>query len=205
MADIPTDTTGIILAGGASVRLGRDKALIDIHGTPIVQRVARVLHAVVGAVLLVTNRPADFAFLDVPMVEDIYPGVGALGGLHAGLSAMTTKYGLVVGCDMPFLNVDLAAYLLSLRSGYEVVMPRAGRHFEPLHAVYAQECRLAFEKHIRANQRRIIPACQGMRIRYLSEHEVARYDPDRLSFFNVNTSADLERMRDIIEHPGRAR
>lgn len=190
--------SGIILAGGVSSRLGENKALIQVEGEPLIKRVIRKLRPLVAEIVLVTNAPQSLSFLELPMVQDIYQGVGALGGLHAGLGAICTEYGLVVGCDMPFLNADLMRYMISKRHGYDVVMPRVGKYFEPLHTIYAQRCRHAFEQNILAGQRRVFGACSDMHIRYITEDQVARYDPEHLSFFNVNTPQDMQQMRAIL-------
>jgi molybdopterin-guanine dinucleotide biosynthesis protein A len=200
------NTSGIILAGGSSTRLGQDKAMIEIQGEPLIQRVARTISTLVDQVILVTNRPETLAFLGLPMVQDIYPGVGTLGGLHAGLDAIQTTYGLAVGCDMPFLNVGLLRYMISLCqgtdktdvSGYDVVIPRVGQYLEPLHAIYARSCQHAFQKHILSKQYRIRYAFEGMRIRYVQEREILEYDPQQHSFFNVNTSEDQVQMQSIL-------
>jgi molybdopterin-guanine dinucleotide biosynthesis protein A len=163
-----------------------------------------ILHPLVSEVVLVTQGGYQapeaelLAHLEPSVVADVYPGVGTLGGLHAGLSAIRTEYGLVVGCDMPFLNADLLRFMISQSRGYDVVMPRVGKYYEPLHALYARRCVPALEHSILAGQRRILHALAELRIRYIEEPELDRYDPDRLSFFNVNTPEDLERARSLL-------
>jgi molybdopterin-guanine dinucleotide biosynthesis protein A len=192
--------SGVILAGGSSSRLGRNKAFIEIAGQLLIERVVEQVRAVVGEVRLVTNSPKQFAFLRLPMVRDIYQGIGTLGGLHAGLSAIRTEYGLVAGCDMPFLNPDLLRYIVSRRIGYDVVMPRMGQHYEPLHAIYAKRCLPGIEQAISSGRRRILHACVGMRVRWVRTSQVALYDPHCLSFFNVNTAGDVARMNWVLRY-----
>jgi molybdopterin-guanine dinucleotide biosynthesis protein A len=194
-----TGVSGIILAGGASSRFGLNKALLKVGDLPLVAKVANRLRSVVDDLVLVTNLPEQFGFLGLTMVGDIYRGIGTLGGLHAGLSAIRTRYGFVVGCDMPFLNADLLRYMVSVRDRADVIMPRLGRYYEPLHAVYAIQCLPNIEQSIKAGQRRVLRACDGLRIRYVDEEEIARYDPHHRSFFNVNTPDDLQRMNEILE------
>lgn len=193
--DLPSDVMGIILAGGQSTRLGQNKAFIEIDGQILVERVARRLYRVVAQIVLVTNSPDEFAFVGLPMTADLIPGVGAAGGLHAGLSAIGTEYGFVVGCDMPFLNVSLMRYLISLREGYDVVIPRLGQYHEPLHAVYSRRCLATIEERVRSGRRRILDVCRDMRVRYVDEIEIDLHDPHHLSFFNINDPQDLEQMR----------
>jgi molybdopterin-guanine dinucleotide biosynthesis protein A len=198
-ADSTTGVSGIILAGGASSRFGFNKALLKIGDLSLVERVVERLRSVVTDIVLVTNLPDQFGFLDLTMTGDIYRGIGTLGGLHAGLSAIHTEYGLVVGCDMPFLNTDLLRYMVSVRAQADVVMPRLGHYYEPLHAVYARQCLPTIEQSIEAGQRRVLRACDGLHIKYVDENQVARYDPHHHSFFNVNTPKDLRQLNEMLE------
>jgi molybdopterin-guanine dinucleotide biosynthesis protein A len=193
--------SGIILAGGASARLGQDKALVKVAGQPLVERVVDALRALTDEIVLVTPAPERLAWLGLPAVDDVYPGVGTLGGLHAGLSAIHGAFGLVVGCDMPFLSRGLLVYMVQVaRAGdHEVIMPRIGRFYEPLHAIYARSVAPILEARILAGQRRIRQACEGLRTRYIREDEIAAFDPDHLSFFNVNTPADLDRALALLQ------
>ena len=194
-----TGVSGIILAGGASSRFGFNKALLKIGDLPLVERVAKRLHSVVDDLVLVTNLPEQFGFLGLTTVGDIHRGIGTLGGLHAGLNAIRTRYGIVVGCDMPFLNPDLLRYMVSVRDQADVIMPRIGRYYEPLHAVYARQCLPIIEQSIKAGERRVLRACDGLHIKYVDEEEIARYDPHHLSFFNVNTPDDLRKMNEMLQ------
>lgn len=196
--------SGIILAGGNSLRLGQEKALIDTGGQLLIERVVHRLGRVVDRIVLVTNDPERYAFLGLPMVGDIYPGVGTLGGLHAGLAAIEAPYGLAVGCDMPFLNPALLRYMISLRVGCDAVMPRVGRYREPLHALYARTCAARFAQAIEAGQRRIMHALNGMRVCYVERDAIVGYDPQLRSFLNVNEPEDLVQMQALIDEEGRA-
>jgi molybdopterin-guanine dinucleotide biosynthesis protein A len=190
--------SGIILAGGQSSRLGQNKALIPVGGQPLVQRVVDRLSQVVRRIVRVTKSPSQFQFLDLQMVSDHYAGVGALAGLHAGLAAIDADYGLVVGCDMPFLNPALLHYMVSLAPDYDAVIPHVGAYYEPLHAIYSKRCIGPIEQRIQAGGRRLHRICEGMRVRYLTEAEIEEHDPARLAFFNVNSQQDLAQMYDLL-------
>ena len=192
--------SGIILAGGASSRFGFNKALLKVRGLSLVERVADRLRNLVAEVVLVTNLPEEFDFLGLTMVGDIYQGIGTLGGLHAGLSAIGAAYGLVVGCDMPFLNAELLRFIISIRDQADIVMPRIGNYHEPLHALYAKRCLPVIEQKIQEGERRVLRACDKLPTRYVDQEQIARYDPQHLSFFNVNTPEDLRRMMEMLEN-----
>jgi molybdopterin-guanine dinucleotide biosynthesis protein A len=99
---------------------------------------------------------------------------------------------------MPLLNVALLRHIVSLRHGYDVVMPRIGEYLEPLHALYGKRCLPGIERAIEAGQRRVLRACDGVRVRHVDQDEIATYDPRHLSFFNVNDADDLSTMAELL-------
>ncbi len=110
--------TGVIQAGGRSTRMGgRPKALMDLGGCRIIERVLVALTAVVDDVLLVTNTPELYAFLELPMVADVYPDRGSLGGIYSGLKAASGEAAFTIACDMPFLHPDVVRLVVARRPG----------------------------------------------------------------------------------------
>ena len=208
-SDIPP-LTGLILAGGQSRRLGQDKALVRIGnaGPTLVERVASALRPLCDEILLVGGESARYAFLELPVVPDIYAEAGALGGIYAGLCAASHEHALAVGCDMPFLNPALLRYMADLPRDYDVLVPRwareaggAGQLYTPknelaaqtLHAIYGRACQPFMRALLaeRAGERRVIAFFPQVRVRYVEPDEVAQFDPAGRSFFNVNTPAQL--------------
>jgi len=133
------------------------------------------------------------------IVTDIYPGKGALGGIHAGLTASNKFYNLVVACDMPFLNQALLKYMVQLAPGFDLVVPRVGEWVEPLHAVYAKDCQAPIERLLEQGETRVRALFGLVKVRYIENDEIERFDPKHLSFFNVNTEADLERAQQLLK------
>src|SRR5499426_4073354 len=118
--------TGIIQAGGRSTRMGgQPKALIELGGRPIIARVLAALAPAVDDVLLVTNTPELYAFLGLPMVGDVYPDHGALGGIYSGLEA-AGEIAFTVACDMPFLHPEVVRLVVGRAGEGDVVIPRVG-------------------------------------------------------------------------------
>ncbi len=117
--------TGIILAGGASRRMGRDKAFIEFEGAPLIARVIERMQTLSAEIILVANDTDAYARFGLRVVNDVVPGKGSLGGIFSGLQAAREPYALAVACDMPFLNPALLRYLISLASHFDVVIPRA--------------------------------------------------------------------------------
>lgn len=189
--------SGIVLAGGRSRRLGRDKAVEPVGGVPLLQRVLGRLAQVTYERVVVVNEAARAAALplppDVRAVVDRYPGAGPLGGIFTGLSAAVGGWGLVTACDMPFLNVRLLRHLLSQREGYDAVVPLLDGRPEPTHALYSRACLPHIQERLEAGRYKIAAFFESVRVRFVPQEEVEALDPGRLSFFNVNTQEDLDR------------
>jgi molybdopterin-guanine dinucleotide biosynthesis protein A len=191
--------TAIVLAGGKSSRLGRDKALEKIGGVYLIKRVIDSLSQLGDDIIVVTAAPNQLSDLNVEKVIDTYPRTGAKVGLCTGLNASLSFYSLVVACDMPFLNIDLLRYLLDSASGFDAVIPRIGDNIEPLHAVYSKNCIPILEEQISKGKLKISDLFSEIKVRYVEAEEIERYDPQHLSLFNINSEADLKRAKTIIE------
>lgn len=132
------------------------------------------------------------------MIVDLYPGKGALGGIYTGLASADSFYSLVVGCDMPFLNRDLLCYLIELAPGFDAVVPRIDGMYEPLHAVYSKGCLTSISELMKRSRLGISNLFDLVNIRYIDKEEIAKFDPQFLSFFNANTLADMKKARELI-------
>ena len=192
---------GIILAGGKGKRLGgMDKALRGLDGKSLLERVIERIQPLFSRLILVTNTPELYSSFPGKVVTDLQAHRGPLGGIEAGLLATEDMVNFVTGCDMPFLNQRLIRWMQAYTRDYDIVIPRLGSYIEPLHAFYG---------------RRALPLIQGLlgkgnyklsnlltaplRVYYLNEGQVRELDPEGLSFFNINTPADLARAAKIIE------
>ncbi|MCK4837639.1 MAG: molybdenum cofactor guanylyltransferase [Desulfobulbaceae bacterium] len=185
------DCTGVLLAGGKSSRFGANKALTKLAGKAMIEHPAKILAELFENYLLITNTPAEYAFLGWPMVGDIYPDAGPLAGIHTALKAVTSPLIFVAGCDMPFLDKTLISYLCSLVEGYDVVVPRTAKGLEPLHAIYRQSIVEIIDKNLARGNRKIHQVFSELKIREVSEAEMLAATGDLISFRNINTMADL--------------
>jgi molybdopterin-guanine dinucleotide biosynthesis protein A len=201
MADI-TGITGIILAGGKSTRIGANKPQLKIGESHLIDRVLGTLSQFTSSILIVAAEDqiglAISATPGARWVKDIYPGKGPLGGIYTGLMHAETSYSLVVGCDMPFLNSGLLKYLIEGAYGYAAAVPKIGWMIQPLHAVYSKSCLPSIEALIREDQLQIIKLFDLVNTRYVTEKEIDQFDPDRLSFLNINTEGDLLKAEVLI-------
>jgi len=193
--------TSIVLAGGKSLRFGRHKALEEIGGQSLIQRVIDRL-APLGTDIIVVVAHRDQVFLPdskAKIVTDVYPAKGSLCGIYSGLKAAPSSHSLVVACDMPFLNLDLLRYLTELCHAFDAVIPRLEGLLEPLHAVYSKSCLGPMETLLHEDRLKIADFLPAVKVRYVDEAEVEKFDPQRLSFFNINSEADLERAKTLLE------
>ena len=204
-----TDATGahlevssIILAGGKSRRLGRDKAIESVGGEPLIARVVERMSQVSEQIVVVVNSQRRASELPLPesakIAVDLYPQGGALGGIFSGLDAADGRWGIVVACDMPFLNVGLFSLLLSLRDESDAVVPVLEGRPEPTHALYSKRCLPYMERKLKADELKIAGFFDEVRVKFVPEEDVDRLDPGRLSFFNINTETDLQRALTLV-------
>jgi molybdopterin-guanine dinucleotide biosynthesis protein A len=197
----PSRVSGVILAGGESRRLGRNKALVRIGGRPLIERVVETIAPLTAEVIVVVASPEQAAALPLPrsvrVVSDRYPGCGSLGGIFSGLAASGEPWTLVVACDMPFLDPTLLRHLMAARRGVDAVVPYLEGQPQPLHALYRKTCLVPMERMLRAGQLKIAPLFAAVRVRYADETTIDRIDPSHRSFFNINTPADVEEAQGV--------
>jgi molybdopterin-guanine dinucleotide biosynthesis protein A len=186
--------TGVILAGGKSSRYGTNKAFVEIHGTKLIERVIHVMGSLFERLVLVTNTPHEYSYLALPMVEDMIKGLGPIGGIHTGLETISDETGFFVACDMPYLNETLLRHMVVLKEGFDAVIPRIGWMVEPLHAIYTKQCLPAIRESLNSRTYQAMRFFQKIRVRYVDEEELRRFDPQLRSFLNINKPEDLDRL-----------
>lgn len=198
------EISAVVLAGGKSQRLGMDKSLLVLDGEWLLQRIVSQLATLSSDVLVVATDGEKLASLRVPIIPDACPGMGPLGGIYSGLRAMRFERGLFVACDMPFLNLPLLRYMIQLSPQFDVVIPRVGDKTEPLHAVYSKACLQPIADLLDRGQRRVIHFFDCVRVRYVEADEIEVFDPDHLSFLNINTPSDLQRAQALLRQATQA-
>jgi molybdopterin-guanine dinucleotide biosynthesis protein A len=195
--------TVAIQAGGESRRMGQNKALVPFLGQPLIQHVVTRIAPIADEVIVTTNRPADYAFLDLPLFSDIHPGRGPLGGLYTALSSASQPLVAVVACDMPFANPGLLAFqarLLEVEAA-DVVIPFSKECYEPLHAVYRREsCLPVVEWALSTAKWKLISWLSKVKVRTLTAEECRQYDPSGLAFANINTPQELADAEELARH-----
>jgi len=175
-----------------------DKALLELNGEWLLERILNTLTTLSDDLLVVANGKEEFTQLTARIMPDAFPGMGPLGGIYSGLRAMRYSHGLVVACDMPLLNLYLLRYMIALSPDFDAVMPRIGDKTEPLHAVYSKACVRPIEDLLRRGELRIVGFLSQVRVRFVEQSEINAFDPEHLSFFNINTQEELELAQELI-------
>jgi molybdopterin-guanine dinucleotide biosynthesis protein A len=192
--------TSIILVGGKSSRLGQNKALQVIGGKSLIQWVVDRLTVLSTEIIIATARgeaiPCSSA-VKIKTVADIYPEKGPLGGIYSGLIASSSSRAIVVGCDTPFLSTGLLEYMTQICPAFDIVVPLIKNEVEPLCAVYSKNCLVPIQGLLEQDERRIRKLFSMVKVKYVEEDEINRFDPEHLSFFNINSQADLDRARKL--------
>ena len=184
----------IILSGGKSSRMGTNKALLKIHEKTNIERIKDELKHVFDDIILVTNDPETYQFLNIKMVPDWYPGSGPLAGIHAGLEASDYEENFVVACDMPFVSSELATNLVKALKHHDAVVPVFEGRQQPLFAAYqkraAQEARTCIDE----SSFRMKQLLDRLDVNYLSESELKLYYEGSLDrvFFNMNRPEEYQ-------------
>lgn len=200
-----TRLTVAISAGGKSSRMGTDKAFVEMAGKPLIAHMLeRVADLGQQNTVIITNRPTDYAHLGLPLYGDVIAEKGALGGIYSALHHSQTEYTLVLACDMPFVNTPLLQHMIGLCQAdptLDVVVPRVHDYPEGLHAVYHQRCLVPIRNRLEADKLKVIGFYPEVKVRYLEEPEWRPFDPQGLTFFDLDTPEELEIARRMLgEH-----
>lgn len=193
----------IILAGGASRRMGVDKRRLQLWGAAgptLLEHVLAIAGQLCAERIVVLNDPADWPTLDAQPVADAYPDAGPLGGLASGLAAMRAEKALLLACDLPLLRVELLAGVIASSVGYDAALPVRLDHahgprnrlaVEPLLAVYARSSLAAVEACLQRGERRMTAPLAQLRVNTITPAIWQQWDPEGLSFLNLNHPDDL--------------
>ena len=190
-----------IIAGGQSSRMGRDKAFLELGGQTLIERViAASADLGQSETILIANKPDEYRHLGLPIHTDIVPDKGSLGGIYSALARAANPAALVLACDMPFIRTELLRFMIAqLDQEADIVVPRVDGYPQAMHAIYRKTCLAPIRAQLDENRLKIIRFYDKMRVTYLDEADYAPYDPEGLSFTNLNTPAEFERARLLIE------
>jgi molybdopterin-guanine dinucleotide biosynthesis protein A len=186
--------TGIILAGGRSSRMGRDKSLLPWNDSDLMHTVIRKVSQVCDDMVLVSNQARNLAIKDIQIVQDIIPNMGPLGGIHAGLTHARYPLAFVTACDMPYVVPQAVDFLLhEAAEDWDVVIPTCGDQYEPMFCVYRKTCIPAIETLLKQGGRRIVQIFSVLRVKHIDVEIFRQFDPKLTIFTNINTMEEYEK------------
>ncbi len=180
--------------------MGRNKALIDLLGKPVIRWTIDAVAPLTDDLFLVTNTPAEYRAFNLPMVGDIHPGNAALGGIHTAIATAKHPWVFLLACDMPLVRADVITLLASLRDGVDVVIPRITPHPETLHAFYRKTCLPAIESRLAEKLLRVVGFFDTVRVRYVNADTIAAVTGNFDFLTNLNTPEDLELVLKILKN-----
>lgn len=190
--------TGVILAGGKSSRYGKNKALVKLNGVMLIEKVKEVMSSIFKNLIIITNTPEEYEFLQLPMYQDLVKGMGPVGGIHTGLHYMDNDAAFFVACDMPFLNKDLISYMAECLDDYDAVIPKIDWKIEALHAIYSKRCLPAVASLIELREYQVIKFHNQIQSKFIGENEIKSFDPHLISFMNVNRPEEFKEAEKIL-------
>jgi molybdopterin-guanine dinucleotide biosynthesis protein A len=196
---MPPAVTAAILAGGLARRLGgADKSSLLVGGTRIIERQLAALSPIAKEILIVSHAPARYAGLGIPVIGDLVPDAGPIGGIYTALLSARTPWVLALGCDMPYVSTRLFEALAGAIDGdVDAVVPRSARGLEPLCAIYARRAAPVFKRRMDAGARRLGDLIGELRVREIGTDTLEAIDDDGRLFENINTPHDYERAREV--------
>ncbi len=146
---------GVVLAGGESSRMGTDKALLEIDGMTMIEHVTETLRNVFEEVVVVSNVPVKYSFLNLPVFPDIIRNCGPLGGIHSALTHLNTEAIFVVSCDTPFISEGLIRHLLTSHTNHDLCVPKMGKEVQPLCGIYKKTALPTITQRLHQHQLRV--------------------------------------------------
>jgi molybdopterin-guanine dinucleotide biosynthesis protein A len=205
VAQLSQQIAGFILAGGESSRMGHDKALLELNGSALVVRTARLVETVTGTPAIV-GAPERLGGLGFTVIPDDWPGAGPLGGIATALHITSASWNLIVACDLPYLTRAWLENLvaMALASAADAVLPMNERGAEPLCAMYQKKCQPVIRAALERGTRKVTDGLVGLRLKSITPAEWKAFDSDGLLFKNMNSPADYEEAKARVGgRPGR--
>jgi molybdopterin-guanine dinucleotide biosynthesis protein A len=188
------DITGIILVGGKSRRMGRDKALLEIGGKTLFEKVLDAFSENFSKILLVGDRGERFTNYNLPIYADLFPG-SALGGLYTGLYFSETDYIFVSSCDLPYPSSRVISHICPLVGGCDAIVPKLAHGHEPLFAAYSKSCLAPIKSMLEAQNYCVYDLYPSIKVKDVTEEELESVVESPYSFINLNTPSEFEAVK----------
>ncbi|MDD3898451.1 MAG: molybdenum cofactor guanylyltransferase [Syntrophomonadaceae bacterium] len=190
-------TSGVIMAGGRSSRMKFNKAFAEVAGKPVIQIIIEKLQPLFQEIIIISNEPEFFTSFGLPVYRDIYPYLGPVGGIHSALVNASHDRMFILGCDMPFMNIQLVQYMLGKISTYDSVVPEIASYLQPLAAVYNRTCLPVFTECLEHDKLKLTRIFSELNALVLKEDELQKFGNVKEVFFNVNDPKALAEAQKI--------
>ncbi len=196
--------SAFILSGGKSSRIGTNKSFLVVDGKPLIQRLSELLDSIFQEVVISSNEPELYEYLEKKIIKDIFPGRGPLSGIHSALSFSSTEKNFVISCDMPFISSELINYLINSNSSEDVLLPKADGRIQPLCGIYSKSVLMEAE-NLLIESGNSQSNLKGSVYELLNRVKTGFVDVDKLSFYhqnlflNINTPEDYNLAKSILE------
>ncbi len=190
-------SSGIIMAGGRSSRMKFNKAFAQVGGKPVIQIIIDKLQPIFQELMIISNEPQLFTSFGLPIFQDVYPYLGPVGGIHSALVNASFDQMFILGCDMPFMNMQLVDYILGKINNYDSVVPEIDSYLQPLAAVYNRSCLPIFSECLEHDKLKLTLIFSELNALVLKEDELQKFGRVREMFFNVNDPDALAEAQEI--------
>jgi len=204
-----TDITGIILAGGKSTRMGANKSFLKIGEQTVIERITYLMNSVFANVIIISNTPDEYTFLNLPIYEDVYKGKGPLSGIHSGLKNSDTQKNFIISCDIPLMNKEMIEYIVNYKTNKSITICKANGFLQPFAGLYDKSLVNEIEnrlndksEHINHTNEKERKQCKVMSfikstdVEILNPEEFVGYSEN--TFMNINTKEDYEKLLSIV-------
>lgn len=199
--DVQEKMTAVVLAGGRSSRMGVNKMFLPLGDKPVILHLLEVVKRIFAECIVVTDEPALFQNYGVKVVQDILVcrEKNSLAGIHAGLFYASYHYAFILAGDMPFVRPQVIKHLCTYANGCDVIVPKEGKFFQPLCAIYHKNCLPLIEEQLANGIFRIDRFYPKVRLCEVDVNELKQFDPEGYTFFNINTPEDYTQAGRIYE------
>lgn len=198
------DVTGIILAGGKSSRMGVNKSFLKLGNQTIIERTAKLMKLIFNELIIITNSPDEYAFLNLPVYEDIYKSRGPLGGLHSGLKNSKTEKNFIISCDVPLMTKEMIEYIVNYKTEKPIAICEASGYYQSLVGIYqkifANKIKDSICTDSNIKSKSLFEFIDDNDVEIIKVEHLPFYD--KKIFFNLNSPEDFERLKSIFSHEG---
>ncbi|MBC7075768.1 MAG: molybdenum cofactor guanylyltransferase [Syntrophomonadaceae bacterium] len=186
------EASGVILAGGKSSRMKSNKAFAKIVGKPSIEIIIDRFTSFFAETMIISNEVEVYQGCGIKIYPDVYPGLGPISGIHSGLYHSNTDGIFVIGCDMPFVNMELVQLMLEKLEGYDAVVPEIDSFLQPISAVYRKTCLPVFTECLENKRLKLTMVFNELNTLILDEKDIKQFGDAKEIFFNINDLEDLK-------------